>query len=201
MKSDRWFEDTAETISQVVGLKCIDQSWVGWVSEEAMGLDALSFGFRLRLLKAPDAVAVEVTRMKLGVPLGPVEEEIALALPDEMRRVEDLLDSHSVPADAEEGVLRLWHYVVLCQARQRWATDGEPQLEFKEIEEQWGSIEPSWSLLNTKGFDSFYFGRGARARFLKRVDSYLAEEKKRWKSPQTSQDFHSRGTAEGFRDY
>jgi len=177
MKDPRWFEDVRAALQPYVAgidrLHFLEAN----ISVGALGIDELSTGFRLGLVSASDAVAIELRRYKKGIALRPEETSIALALPDEQRHVEDLLVSHVADSSTEPTVLRRWHYLVIALARLHWLTTGEPLSELAEIEEQWRPTNLPHDVMSPAGRDGFFFGNGARRRLVLKLGEYLSAER------------------------
>lgn len=78
------------------------------------------------------AVAIELARLKAGIPLTAVEEKIALALSDEFDDVDLTLAAHGHDrlTDLDRRVML---YIGMADIRSRWADLETPQFELEEM--------------------------------------------------------------------
>ena len=73
----------------------------------------LAYGFRHGFLSPDDVIAVALAKYTAEIPLGPVEEQLALLLSDQRDKVDELVGALE-PADPTERPDRVWLYLALA---------------------------------------------------------------------------------------
>lgn len=124
-------------IDEALSLRMLER----WVRLEAISLGVLRLGVWRGYLGAPDAIQVALRRLKAGVRVSPLEEELALLLPDETDRAVDLL-SVGESADSDEFARKVWLYVGLRELRDRWDEEVMQWEQVAELIEQARRPEP-----------------------------------------------------------
>ena len=174
MKNQRWFDQMRRSLEQL-GIESIDVNSV--VPSNRLTLDVLTFGHRLGVLSAEAVIAIELRKLKEGAALNQAEESIALSLSVETRDVEDALEARFDETPDSPLVCRVWQLAIVARLRQRWNTVGDPDVELNEFLAEWGDDGAfTTSSLAPSGFDKYFAGKGARIRFLKRIDELLLAE-------------------------
>lgn len=73
----------------------------------------IALGFERRWLRPNDVVEIALEKMKAGLPITRAEEEIALLLPQDLHRVEDLVSHLQVSGEPVEERQRFWLFINL----------------------------------------------------------------------------------------
>ena len=163
-----------DTIPEPLGIATL-------IGVENFSFDVLTFGYSLGLISANDAVAIELERLNLAITLSDAEEEIALALSDELDRVEDRLRVGSGESCENSHAKELWLYAIVGQMRREWPEIGSifPQFQFGELDSAWGGDNFLKSFLVKSPLNKWYFGKRAYRQFVRILDQELRAERAR----------------------
>lgn len=176
MEGEEWFRVVRATLGDLLA----DTTGVlDFIDPKQVQLADLVLGYRLALIGARDAVAIQLSRLELGLPLSEDEEWIALTLGDDLRTVEEFLVNFHPNQDSLERAKEYWLYAIVALLRRKWpgTTLDFPEQQYVELQNAWDGSSFLKSFLHTgAGLNRWYFGHAARRKFLSNLDDALVNE-------------------------
>jgi hypothetical protein len=133
--SDEWLKRLADGISiYPVPTVPLDDL----VNMAVLGLDELSFGYKIGVVNARTAVDVSLRRLRAGIAQNEIQERLALTLSDELDVAAGILATRNLTY-VDGGVEDIWLYCVLRLYHERWreSSNSDVRYELGEILAYW----------------------------------------------------------------
>lgn len=132
----------------------------------------LVLGEALGLLDARSGQELELYRARLGYEQDDLQLHLAAAGD---LRPPDRVGGDAPPTECDGFRSTFWFVVAMRLLVTRWLSGaGDPVLDSAPIIDAWGDTGARfWSAVRPRGADAFFFGWGARRRFVGRAEAYL----------------------------
>ncbi|WP_353816809.1 hypothetical protein [Agromyces sp. SYSU T00266] len=180
--SDEWLNRLADGIS-IYPVPSVQLDEL--VDIAALGLDELSFGYRIGVVDARTAIDVSLSRFQAGIAQERAQERLALMLSDELELATGILATRDL-TDIGGGVEDMWLYCVLRLYLERWRESRRSDVRY-----ELGEILAYWTPRATAPWDRILdrartvFKPHSRAAVLDAVRKQLETGSARYVRPST----------------